>query len=128
MSSSVSKMAMRNPAKRQLVTSDTSFLEKAEHDAPEMYNLHTESHPSSNLPSFPSSGLGNCLPITPPNQKIPANTSPCKLATPNSSNIQGFTAVNTSEMSSSLSGPVGFNKQLMASKMRLKNKSIVKKS
>lgn len=97
-----------------------SFLEKHEHGS-DLYNqLHPEGNMSPKLPSFDCSPLENSLPVTPPNQKIPAETSPCKLASPNSSNILRFKAINTGELCTSSSDPASINRQPLVNKLRFK--------
>jgi hypothetical protein len=120
------QLSLKSQAKRLLVTSDISFLERGEQDLADVYN------PSSILPNLNSVEL-DPLPITPPNQKIPVNASPCKLMTPNISNthMSKPTAKNPpssnllATSSSSIVPPP--NPNATFAKLRPKKKGIAKK-
>lgn len=120
-----SQLNLKSQAKRLLVTSDISFLDCGEQDIGDIYN-------PSIMPSTNSIELENA-PITPPNQKIPGNTSPCKLKTPKTSGFQIPKPTEKLKSSSNLLSndarsivpPTNLNASHM--KLRPKTKSIAKK-
>jgi len=120
------QLSLKTQAKRLLVTSDISFLERGEQDIADVYN------PSSILPNLNSVEL-DPLPITPPNQKIPVNPSPCKLMTPSISNTHISKPTEKSPPSSNLlatsSSVIALppNPSSTFVKLRPKKKSIAKK-
>lgn len=120
-----SHLNLKSQAKRLLVTSDISFLDRGEQDIADIYN-------PSIIPSTNSLELEN-TPITPPNQKIPGDTSPCRLKTPK---ISGFQIPKPTEKlkssnnllsnnTGSIASPANLNALHM--KLRPKKKSTAKR-
>lgn len=93
-------MPMKGP-KRLLVTSDLSFMDTGE---------------LIGLSNFPSSAVERSNPVTPPDQKIPSETSPHKLASPTNE----FPLPDVREMNAPSSTPVVQPRVTVLSKMRLR--------
>lgn len=90
---------MKGP-KRLLVTSDMSFMDTGE---------------LIGLSNFPSSAVERPNPVTPPDQKIPSETSPHKLASPTN---EVFPLRDVGEMGAPSSTPVVQPRASVLSKTR----------
>lgn len=108
--------------KRKLITSDTSFLDQGDPDA-SLSNIDLFKGKEASLEH------GNRYPFTPPNQKIPVETSPHKLASPSLRGLgeQGSTAAIQEEQESPTKRPVrksqaSLRLQPPTSKMKLRRK------
>lgn len=131
----ISQMAKKG-SKRKLVTSDTSFLEKVENYASDVSLGANIGNVSSNSHNVSLRVLGKSTPFTPPDQKIPPETSPQKLTSPFlSTQSHSFAASNPGDENiissdvgtlshpkdTQLMGPAG-RLRPPASKMKLKRK------
>lgn len=120
MSNAGSRLAIKG-AKRLLVTSDVPFTGKSEQDGNGSFSLDNivGAQPTSDLANFLSSNLGKSNgAITPPDQQIPAETSPRKLATPRAQ-AQAFPSINQGG-SSTYSSDVASRLKESNNRMRLK--------